>query len=169
MAPRKMVGMPKRGEKFTSQNPLNLTPEYNNGQDAPRPVSSETVTPNRVPLLTIEEYIRANPHPVRDLHSSRLSCTDAQTLAYKRQLNDCHDAVIALLQGNLCAFNMYSRYEDGQIHKGKILATLVIHVGPGAKYDWATIKRGIEQKFEGLGALFKDGWELMHVDFEVTS
>jgi hypothetical protein len=169
-----MIGMPKRGEKFPSQNPLNLTPEYNNAQDALKPVSSETpttttatVTRNHFPLPTIEEYIRANPHPNRDLHSNRLSCTDAQILAYKRRLDDCHDAVIAFLQENLCTFNMYTRYECGQIIKGKILATLVIHVRPRAKHDWATIRCNIKKKFEGLGALFKDGWDLIYVDFEV--
>lgn len=158
--------------------PQHPTPGDTHDQDAPlsdaKPAPSElptrtttTVTPDNRPLLTIEEYLHANPTPHRNLIRGRLSCTRRQILAYNRRLDACHRVLFACLNRDLCAFNMGMRYEGGQIFKGKILATLIIHVRTGAKHPWATIKRKIEQGFEGLAEEFEDGWELMHVDFVV--
>ncbi|CRG90818.1 hypothetical protein PISL3812_07864 [Talaromyces islandicus] len=184
MVRRKTVLIPTRGVNFSrpskrpilqintaqrTPEPLPTSPETPTTTTHTTPTEATTATPDSLPLLTIEEYLHANPPPPQDLRRSLLvNCTRPQVVAYNQRLDAAHHMLFATLHRNLCAFDMFMRYEQGQIFKGKILATFVVHVRSTAKHPWATIKRKIARIFDGLADLFEDGWELIRVEFVVT-
>lgn len=63
---------------------------------------------------------------------------------------------------------MFMRRENGHTLKGKVLATMVVHVNPGTKRLWWLVEHKIKNAFEGLEDLFEDGWELNRIDFVIT-